>query len=93
VVTDIEGNREWVGEGEGARLFPPGDAAGVTRALERALSDPAWLEAARARNASVIAARGDWSVNLGRIETLFESLAARAHRGGAALPAGSAGRA
>ena len=76
VVSDIDGNREWVGEGDGARMFPPGDAAGVTRALERALGDPAWLEAARARNLRVIAERGDWNTNLGRIEALFERLVA-----------------
>jgi glycosyltransferase involved in cell wall biosynthesis len=85
VVSDIDGNREWVGEGEGARLFPPGDPDGVTRALERALPDPGWLESARARNLSVIAQRGDWDVNLGRIESLFEALVAAAR--GAATPA------
>jgi glycosyltransferase involved in cell wall biosynthesis len=93
VVSDIEGNREWVaGEtsvempGESmlgdARLFPPGDAAGLASAIERALADPVWGERARARNAAVIAARGDWHVNLARIEACFEALAA-----GRALPA------
>ena len=42
VVSDIEGNREWVGEGEGARLFPPGDSAALARALEHALDDSDW---------------------------------------------------
>jgi len=90
VVSDIDGNREWVGEGDGARLFPPGDSAGVTRALERALGDPAWLEAARARNLRVIAERGDWDVNMGRIEALFASLVAASagRRGGGAANAG-----
>jgi L-malate glycosyltransferase len=75
VVSDIEGNREWVGEGEGARLFAPGDAAAVTRALERALDDPAWAEAARARNRGVILARGDAAANMARVEALYEGLA------------------
>jgi L-malate glycosyltransferase len=88
VVSDIEGNREWVGEGDGARLFAPGDVAGVTRALERALGDPAWREAARLRNRRVIAERGDWSTNMARIEALFAALAAGA--GGAAERAGPA---
>ena len=74
VVTDIEGNREWVGEGDGARLFASGDAAGVTRALESVLGDPAWCEAARARNRRVIEERGDWSRNMLRIEALFGAL-------------------
>lgn len=76
VVSDIEGNREWVGEGDGARLFPPGDPGGVTRALRRALDDPAWAEAARTRNRRVIEARADAAANMARIEALFEALAA-----------------
>ncbi|HEY2955785.1 MAG TPA: glycosyltransferase [Candidatus Eisenbacteria bacterium] len=95
VASDIEGNREWVGEGDGARLFPPGDPAGLARALDRALDDPAWAEAARARNLGAIAERGDWSANLGRIEALFERLVAgRAARAeGAAAAAGGGARA
>jgi glycosyltransferase involved in cell wall biosynthesis len=97
VVSDIDGNREWVGEGDGARMFPPRGPAGVTRALERALEDPAWLESARARNLRVIAERGDWGANMARIEALFGSLAAAAggRRGGgvaSADPARSGGR-
>jgi len=81
VVSDIEGNREWVGEGEPeatlglARLFPPGDAGALASAIERALGDEAWAQRARARNTAVIAARGDWHVNLARIEACFEALA------------------
>jgi glycosyltransferase involved in cell wall biosynthesis len=80
VVSDIVGNREWVAEGDGARLFPPGDASGLAAAIERALDDPVWTERARARNRSTIEARGDWSVNMAQIEVMFESLAA-ARRG------------
>ncbi len=78
VVSDIDGNREWVGEGDGARLFAPADPSGLARALEEALGEPAWRESARARNQRVIAERGDWGVNLGRIEALFGRLAAGA---------------
>lgn len=75
VVSDIDGNREWLADGDGARLFTPGDAAGVTRALEQVLGDPEWAESARARNRSVIESRGVWSTNMGRIESLFMALA------------------
>jgi glycosyltransferase involved in cell wall biosynthesis len=74
VVSDIEGNREWVAEGDGARLFPCGDAAELGRALERALGDPAWATAARARNRRVVEERADWRRNLARIEGLFARL-------------------
>jgi glycosyltransferase involved in cell wall biosynthesis len=76
VVTDIEGNREWLAEGDGARLFAPGSPASLTEALERALESPAWADAARARNRSVVEARGDRRRNLDRIEALFLALVA-----------------
>lgn len=76
VVSDIEGNREWVAEGDGARLFPAGDSAGCARAIEAALGDAEWAARARARNAAVIAERADWHVNLARIESWFQALAA-----------------
>ena len=81
VVSDIEGNREWVVESGAAgplgqaRLFAPGDASALAGAVEGALADPAWADRARVRNAAVISARGDWHGNLARIEACFEALA------------------
>jgi glycosyltransferase involved in cell wall biosynthesis len=77
VVSDIEGNREWVAEGDGARLFAVGDADACARAIDAALSDAAWAASARTRNARVVAERGDARVNMARIETWFERLVAR----------------
>lgn len=76
VVSDIEGNREWVADGAGARLFAPGDAAALALALEAVLDDVAWATRARAHNAAVIAERGDWHRNFARIESAFAALAA-----------------
>jgi glycosyltransferase involved in cell wall biosynthesis len=81
VVSDIAGNREWVRDGDSARLFPVGDAGSLARELAHVLDDPAWAEAARARAAAIIAERGDWHTNLARIERLL--LAVAAGRGGA----------
>ena len=80
VVSDIEGNREWVADGDGARLFPCGDAAALTIALGRALGDTEWAVVARERNRRVVEERADRELNLGRIETLFAGLAS-ARRG------------
>lgn len=77
VVSDLEGNREWLKDGEGAWLFTPGDAAGLARALERALADPAAAAAARTRNQDVIAERGDEAVQMEKIERLFAAAVAR----------------
>jgi glycosyltransferase involved in cell wall biosynthesis len=74
VVSDIEGNRSWVSEGEGARVFAPGEVAGVTGAVARALDDPAWAAGARERNRRIVAERGNGAVNLARIEAAFERL-------------------
>jgi len=75
VVSDIAGNREWVAEGDGARLFPCGDAAALSAALERALGDAEWAVAARARNRRVVEERADRERNLACIESLFAGLA------------------
>jgi glycosyltransferase involved in cell wall biosynthesis len=74
VVSDIDGNREWVAEGDGARLFPCGDGDALERAIERVLNDPAWAAGARARNLRVVGERADWHRNLARIEALFAGL-------------------
>jgi L-malate glycosyltransferase len=79
VVSDIDGNREWVEEGDGARLFAPGDPEALGQALERALDDAAWSERARARNRRVVEERGDASRNLARIESLFVALVGTPH--------------
>jgi glycosyltransferase involved in cell wall biosynthesis len=76
VVSDIEGNREWVRDGDGARLFAPGDASSLARAIEAAMADDVWRESARKRKRGVVEARGDWTRNMGRIEGLFRDLAA-----------------
>ena len=83
VVSDIPGNREWVSDGDGARLFAPGDPAGLERGLREALANPGWAAAARARNRHAIESRADWDTNMARIESLFEALCrpvARGHR-------------
>jgi glycosyltransferase involved in cell wall biosynthesis len=76
VVTDIEGNREWVGEGEGARLFKVSDPEALANALDRALDSPEWAMVARSRNRRVVEERGDRRRTLDRIEALFAALVA-----------------
>ena len=80
VVSDIEGNREWVSEGEGARLFAPGNPAALSRALEAALADAPWREAARAHNRRVVEARGDWNRNMAVVEDLMTECVREARR-------------
>ncbi len=74
VVSDIAGNREWVSEGDGARLFPRGDPGALARALAGLLGDRAGAAAARLRNRRVVEERADWRRNMGCIEALFLEL-------------------
>jgi len=76
VVTDHEGNRAWVRDGEGARLFVAGDSDGLARGILAALEDTAWADRARRINRERVERDGDADVNMGRIERLFESLVA-----------------
>jgi len=80
VVSDIEGNRAWVRDGENARLFAPGDSDGLARALRAARADTAWAAAARRVNRARVERDADAAANLGRVEQLFESLVTRASR-------------
>jgi glycosyltransferase involved in cell wall biosynthesis len=75
VVSDLEANREWVLDGEGAAFFTPGDVAGASRAIARALDDAEFAEHARRRNRAVVEARADWGANMRIIESMFEALA------------------
>ena len=75
VVADLEGNREWVSEGEGARLFPAGDDMRLAAGLEAVLADTAWRERARAYNRRIVETRGDAAINMPRVEALFARVA------------------
>lgn len=86
VVSDIEGNRPWVRDGDNGRTFRPGDAAALSAALEAALGDAGWRGRARAAASADVAQRGDWQVNLARIERLFEALASGRSLGTAGTP-------
>ena len=81
VVSEIDGNRPWVRDGEGARTFAPGDVAGLGAALRAARSDAAWAAASRRLNRARVERDADAAVNMGRVERLFEALAAGRRRG------------
>ncbi len=85
VVSDIEGNRPWVTDRRNGRLFRPGDPSALAAAMHESLSDDGWRDNARKSGEEEIARRGDWQVNLARIESMFEALVS-----GSPLPGDSA---
>ena len=82
VVSDIAGNRPWIGTRAdaasryGARgiLVPPGDAAALADALEAVAADP---DAAgrTARGAALVRAEADWSTTVSETEAKLLALA------------------
>jgi len=83
VVSDISGNREWVGP-ETSGLFPAGDDAALARLVIAALGSLDDAAAARVANRRVVEARGDWGRYLERVVGEFETLLAGARKGSAA---------
>jgi glycosyltransferase involved in cell wall biosynthesis len=75
VVTDIEGNREWVGE-DCAGLFARGDDAALADRMVEALLDPRERVGARLRNRATVEMRGDWRRTVDRIAALHRALIA-----------------
>ncbi len=88
VVTDIEGNREWIRDGENGLLFPVGDDAALARCLERAVRDAELRQSAATLNRALIVERATWSTNMERVERLFAELLRDARAPAAAGPQG-----
>ncbi|NOT35181.1 MAG: glycosyltransferase [Candidatus Eisenbacteria bacterium] len=89
VVSDIEGNREWIDDGVEGRLFGPG-LESLVAALDVALTDATWRERAQARARKRVVAHGDLTRNMATIEAHFERLAASRGGRGAGAPSSGA---
>jgi len=77
IVTDIPGNREWIGEGENGFLFPAGDHESLAKRIIRAASEfDRWSEFGD-RNAEIIQERAVWEENMRAVEEEFLRLAGR----------------
>ncbi|TLN21232.1 glycosyltransferase family 4 protein, partial [bacterium] len=64
LVSDIAGNREWIGPGESAGwLFPDGDAEALATGMLRAAADEAELKERHAAARLLAERRADWTKN------------------------------
>ncbi len=74
VVSDIEGNREWIRNGENGILFRPASAASLAEALALAGERRGTFPEAATINRRLVAADGIWETNMKRVERLFTQL-------------------
>jgi hypothetical protein len=74
VVGDIESMREWITDGVNGLLVNAADEQALAEAIVRALNEPALQSQAAQANAALVAERADYSINLQRVNELYESL-------------------
>lgn len=76
IVTDTEGNREWIEPEEGGLLYPVSDTDALAACLGTAM---AWSESRRSaigrHNYGVVRERADWRRNFDRLPELLEAVA------------------
>ncbi|MBI4364344.1 MAG: glycosyltransferase [Candidatus Latescibacteria bacterium] len=75
VVTDIEGNREWITHRREGYLVPPGDADATACAIAEAAGDPD-ADAIRSRARAAVRSRGRFDETVAQVEEKLRSLAA-----------------
>jgi glycosyltransferase involved in cell wall biosynthesis len=74
VVGDIESMREWITDGVNGLLVNAADEQALAEAIVRALNEPALQSQAAQANAALVAERADYSINLQRVNELYERL-------------------
>lgn len=77
VACDIEANRAWISDGANGLLFPPGDAAGLARCLERALVDSGLRQTAFETNPRIVSERASWASSMARLEGIYQDVISR----------------
>ena len=74
VVGDIESMREWVKDGDNGSLIDATDVHSIAEAIIKAINQPAMRTKAAGLNASLIAGRADYGVNMKRVEEFYQLL-------------------
>ena len=77
VVSDIEGNREWIEHGQNGLLFDVGDIEALARMLRWAAENPSLRARARKYNFDLIEKNAVWENNMATVEEEFERLAGK----------------
>ena len=74
VVTDLDGNREWIRDGVSGLFFRTGDSAALTAAMLSLHEDPVMAASMREEASAAVAQRGLWLPNMERAEIEFTRL-------------------
>lgn len=74
VAGDIPGNREWIEDGVGGLLFPPGDHAALARRILELSAGSVDTGPMIERNLEIVRKRGCWQGNMEEVENAFMEL-------------------
>ncbi len=77
IVSDIEGNREWIRHEENGLLFTVGDSNKLVEMIKRAAKDFDLRKRAIQMNFDLIREKAVWEDNMALVEKEFEALAAK----------------
>jgi L-malate glycosyltransferase len=77
IVTDIEGNREWITPGRNGLLFEPKSASSLAGAIIRAVGMRKRFAAVAVENRRIIESQGIWEDNMERVVALYRELAGK----------------
>jgi PEP-CTERM/exosortase A-associated glycosyltransferase len=73
--SDVGGHRELIRDGDTGTLFRPDDPEALARAVAALFGDRDHWEARRARARSYVETERNWSLNVGRYESVYQKLA------------------
>jgi PEP-CTERM/exosortase A-associated glycosyltransferase len=73
--SDVGGHRELIRDGDTGTLFRPDDPVALARAVAALFADRDHWEARRARARAYVEAERNWSLNVGRYESVYQRLA------------------
>jgi glycosyltransferase involved in cell wall biosynthesis len=75
IVSDIEGNREWIEDGVNGLLFPVGNSDVLSEEITRAAADFDFRMQAVNKNLELIRKKAVWEDNMALVEKEFQALA------------------
>lgn len=75
IVSDIEGNREWIQDGVNGLLFPVGDSNALAEKIMQASKDTDFRMQAIRKNLKLIREKAVWEDNMALVEKEFQALA------------------
>jgi glycosyltransferase involved in cell wall biosynthesis len=76
VVTNIDGNKDWITDGHNGFLVPKEDSYAVYEKLNLLLNDNDLSEKFGRRNLEIARDRADWNKNFGKLEEIYDKLLA-----------------